>query len=130
MKLKPGQTIYAINECRLIRDNRPTLTIGEPYIIDWSNSKEFSITDDEKGPHSFDIYDFDEYFTTKPPKKERYFIVFFETEKDCGTLSLISESYPNRKETKNFIRESEKAIYVGITDIQELNQQDYESWNK
>ena len=87
----------------------------------------------EVGEYSFGNSEFAEYFTTEPHKKERYFIVFYKTDVNQGGMDIIQKdgNYINYSQTikdiKNSVKNAKETI---ITNIIELNQQDYESWNK
>lgn len=135
MQLKLGQTITCIKDFYLRQ--KQCLTKKKQYKIVKSNEVGITIIDDENEEHDFQ-YDatsknvISEYFTTEPPKKERYFIVFFNGNPDIGYLECITTDggYISQTQALGAITE-----YVGyedhtITNIIELNQQDYESWNK
>ena len=62
--LQPNTPLIAIQECRMNKDNRPTLTINKTYLIDSidNTEKQFCIIDDENEAHWFDIHDYYEFF--------------------------------------------------------------------
>lgn len=138
MGLKIGQTITCIKEITLYGSQ--CTTIGKPYEIKTITEFGIEIRDDQDDLYffSFDKREntprFSEYFTTEAPQKERYFIVFYfflDKEKNghgfCGIVTNDG-GYLNRDETLKEIKEqNEQAV---LTNIIELNQQDYESWNK
>ena len=134
MELKVGQTITCKKE-RFVGNDKCT-TINKDYEIVDINKYAIIIIDDEGDEHNFILDDkkheayLGKYFTTEPPKKERYFIVFYKGDNIEGNLSFISNEYPNRTETMEVIKKDRKTPWAIIVDIQELNQQDYESWNK
>ena len=133
MELKVGQTIYAINEC-VMDDEKKTLTIGKGYVVyGIDGNGQFMVYDDEGEKHYFPKDDVATFFTTEPPKTERYFIVFYKTDVNQGGMDIIQKdgNYINYSQTikdiKNSVKNAKETI---ITNIIELNQQDYESWDK
>ena len=129
MELKVGQTIYAIKEYSV--DGNIALIKQKGYPIMAISKIHFGFTS-EFGELYFRISDFAEYFTTEPPKTERYFIVFYNLN-DSGynhSVSFSQFEYPNKQEIVSIISNESRDLDVGITNIIELNQQDYESWNK
>ena len=65
---KNGQTIYAIDPCRMEGSGENALTVGRQYIYDDSAGfHSFSVIDDMGGPHTFDKRGFSKYFSITPP---------------------------------------------------------------
>lgn len=136
MELKVGQTIYAIDVC-LMDTNEESLTIGKGYEIKKSNKDTITIIDDVGDDHEYDktcdsIDYFGLFFTTEPPKTERYFIVFYDGNTDIGYCECITTDgqYVSQTQARTAIKEHVGHENHSITNIIELNQQDYESWNK
>lgn len=129
MELKVGQTIT----CKkgMHQDGYVIIIPNVNYQIKRVLAMHFDIIS-EVGEYSFGNSEFVEYFTTEPPKKERYFIVFYNLN-DSGynhSVSFSQLEYPNKQEIVSIISNESRDLDVGITNIIELNQQDYESWNK
>jgi hypothetical protein len=61
--MKTGDTLTAINECKMHDDGRSTLTIGKEYMVEDICTNDFAVMDDEGDYHWFPIYGFDIYFT-------------------------------------------------------------------
>ena len=132
MELKVGQTIYAINEC-VMDDEKKTLTIGKGYVVyGIDGNGQFMVYDDEGEKHYFPKDDVATFFTTEPPKTERYFIVFYDGNTDIGYCEVITTDgqYISQTQAREAIKEHVGHENHSITNIIELNQQDYESWNK
>lgn len=126
MELKAGDIIFS-------KDS------GKEFKVASIGKKSFAAMDENGIHYQYSYKNFDKYFcnvfgslnanfTTEPPKTERYFIVFYENTMVAKTRGIYSFTtngeYPNRKETEGIL------IGKRITNIIELNQQDYESWNK
>ena len=129
MELKVGQTIYAIKEYSV--DGNIALIKQKGYPIMAISKIHFGFTS-EFGELYFRISDFAEYFTTEPPKTERYFIVFYDGNTDIGYCEVITTDgqYISQTQAREAIKEHVGHENHSITNIIELNQQDYESWDK
>ena len=131
MELKVGQKLWAIFDH--LYQNRKCLTKDKEYAIHViSSGSGIIVIDDTMEAHGFSDQNIGKYFTTEPPKKERYFIVFYNLN-DSGynhSVSFSQFEYPNKQEIVSIISNESRDLDVGITNIIELNQQDYESWNK
>lgn len=66
--MKIGDKIIAIDECVMINECKPNLTIGKEYVIYSVSIGSFYIVNDHEGTHGFPFTQFDKYF--KLPKKE------------------------------------------------------------
>lgn len=133
MELKVGQTIYAIKLSKS-QLGKEALIIGQSYkVIGINKSQGIFFIDNlvDKG-NMFRLIEFAEYFTNEPPKKERYFIVFFNGDSNRGTSDVIIENgeYVNRKFIKDHLITHLKDESIAVTNIIELSKTDYESWNK
>lgn len=136
MELKVGQTITCKKERHLSKSQ--CTTIGREYEVVENKEGGITIIDDEGEVHVFSLfrnsfaeYVFD-YFTTEPPKKERYFIVFYNL-KDSGynhSVHFSHGEYPNKQKIETIISNVSSDLIVGITNIIELSKTDFESWNK
>ena len=128
MELKVGQTITCIKDYVYLDELR--FSEGKEYKIKEIYDKYICIIDNTMC--IFYLYDeFYDFFTTEPPKKERYFIVFYETTTEKGNSSVSTKGqYLNHDDIIKKIAKSNNLKVVIITNIIELNQQDYESWNK
>lgn len=63
-KLKIGDELMAINECKMTGSNKKTLTVGKNYYITLLNTRELCIVDDDGIDHYFKIKEVPYYFMT------------------------------------------------------------------
>ena len=135
MELKVGQIITCKKERNVYK--KSCLTIGKGYEITNIDEDYVTIIDDDGDVHEFSFIETSvkfvgKYFTTEPPKTERYFIVFYDGNTDIGYCEVITTDgqYVSQTQALSAITEHVGHENHSITNIIELNQQDYESWNK
>jgi hypothetical protein len=73
-------SLIAIDECRMLKDNRPTLTIDKNYHPIDVKYGSITILNDENEEHIFNIDGLEEFFEIKENKELKLFIQFDDDE--------------------------------------------------
>lgn len=93
-KLKIGDKLMAINECKMTGSNKNTLTIGKIYSITLLNKKELCVVDDDEIDHYFKIKELPYYFITS------------------DLIEKITKAFKMRKDDKPTDEEITTSIYT------------------
>ena len=93
--MKTGDKIIAIDQCVMYDTQEPSLTIGKEYEVIKVTLNTFTVIDDIKSTHRFDIDEFGEFFKLPEPK------INWLTKKESTTGNKIFGSTPSYYDNTN-----------------------------